>query len=103
MYSGVLSFLPVIVLYQYLSSIYKGRTAATLPFEPIPLFYRLTHAAIEGEDYSICSAMFIYYLAGFGIKANVSKIFSFGPPKHLCDFFGPQHFAEQTDLAKKTK
>ena len=99
--SAALSYIPLIVLYRVLNPIYKGRVAAILPFTPISFFHRTTHSGLEGTDFSQASAMFIYYLAGFGIRGNVSKIFSFGPPRHLNDFFAPQKVAEQAEQSKK--
>jgi len=101
MYSAVLSVLPMILQYRQISALYKGRVAAQLPFTPIPLFYGMTHSGIEGTDFTVCSAMFIYYLAGMGIRGNVSKLFNFGPPRHLSDFFGPTKAAEEVEKMKK--
>lgn len=102
MFSAALTFVPLIVLYRQLAAIYKGKIAATLPFTPIPFFYGMTHSGIPGDDYTQCSAMFIYYLAGMGVRGNVSKIFGFGPPKHLSDFFGPAKVSQEAEKMKKT-
>ena len=101
LFSAALSIVPLFVMYRLVSSRYKGKVAATLPFTPIPLFYGMTHSGIEGDDYTQGSAMFIYYLAGMGVKGNISRFFGFGPPRHLNDFFGPQNVSQEAEKIKK--
>jgi len=74
-----------------LTSVYEGKVVAKLPFEPISLIHPLTHRYILGDDYTDCSAIFLYVLLSVTLRQNIQRFFGFKPPKSdLTSLFSPQ-------------
>ena len=61
------------LMYQ-ISSVFEGKIAARLPFEPFNYVSSMTHRGLEGEDMQDASLFFIYMLAQAAFRGSVSKI-----------------------------
>ena len=71
----------MIVLMSYMNSYYAGVVVAKLPFVPFSFIQSLSHRNLEGDDMTDCSMIFLYVVAGMGVRANLKKILGHEPPK----------------------
>lgn len=67
-------------LYNFLSRAYAGVVVCKLPFVPISILQGMSHSGIMGTDYSECSFMFIFVVAGLGFRANVQRMLGVKQP-----------------------
>ena len=65
---GAINLIILIALFRWVGYHYKGVVVARLPFEPPQLMHRITHANLEGTNYTDCSAMFIYVLCQMSVR-----------------------------------
>ena len=79
---GILMIVTITTMNKYFS----GIVAAKLPFEPFSLLRKISHRGIEGENFTECSALFLYILSGIIFRTNIQKIFGFEAPQTMSPF-----------------
>lgn len=65
---------------------FYGLIVAKLPFVPFSLISKLSHRGLEGEDYTDCSALFLYIVSGVVFRTNIQKFFGFEAPQSMSPF-----------------
>eukprot|EP01024_Parvocaulis_polyphysoides_P017622 TRINITY_DN17788_c0_g5_i2.p1 TRINITY_DN17788_c0_g5~~TRINITY_DN17788_c0_g5_i2.p1 ORF type:complete len:103 (-),score=8.78 TRINITY_DN17788_c0_g5_i2:571-879(-) len=69
----------VFMVFLYLiTAFYDQQVVAVLPFQPPAMLRWVTHRGLRGENFSQCSAFFIYTLCSLGFRKNVVKFFGWG-------------------------
>lgn len=67
---------------------FSGIVVARLPFTPFAFMRGLTHRALDGDDMSDCSVVFLYALCSIAIKPNLQRALGFAPAMKQADPFG---------------
>ncbi|PVU93936.1 hypothetical protein BB561_002935 [Smittium simulii] len=75
--SSVLQFFFMYII----GSVYENRVIAKLPFTPMYFFQGFTHRGLEGEDFTQCSALFVFILNSMSAKPIIDNLFGFSLPK----------------------
>eukprot|EP00744_Colponema_vietnamica_P004784 GILI01007090.1.p1 GENE.GILI01007090.1~~GILI01007090.1.p1 ORF type:complete len:205 (-),score=68.69 GILI01007090.1:288-824(-) len=79
-----------IALIGFMNSMFEGVVVARLPFVPFSLFTNITHMKLPGEDYTECSATFLYIASSMMIRTNLQKFLGLAPPRGATpNFFEP--------------
>ena len=73
----------MIGLMSYLNSYYAGVVIAKLPFVPFSFIQGLSHRNLEGDDMTDCSMIFLYVIAGMGVRANLKRCSGTNRPRPL--------------------
>lgn len=80
-FTGMISAALLVVVFNIMTTAFDGIVVARLPFEPFPFMRRITHAGLPGEDWTECSAAFIYVACSVGIRANLQKLLGWAPAR----------------------
>ena len=72
-----------------LNKLYANVPVAKLPFVPFRLISGITHRGLEGEDFTECSFMFIYILAGMFFRTIIQKVCGFEGAKQNFNMMMP--------------
>eukprot|EP00243_Klebsormidium_subtile_P002712 TRINITY_DN15505_c0_g1_i1.p1 TRINITY_DN15505_c0_g1~~TRINITY_DN15505_c0_g1_i1.p1 ORF type:complete len:186 (+),score=39.96 TRINITY_DN15505_c0_g1_i1:220-777(+) len=68
-------------VFSIMNTLFDGKMVAKLPFTPIAIFRPLSHRNLPGEDFTDCSMVFLYAIAGAALRPNVQKLLGFSPPR----------------------
>ena len=81
-----------------ISSLFTGKSMATLPFDPPSFFVSMTHSGVPGDNYRQVSPAFISMMTAAAIKNLISRYNRYDGPRMPLEHHTPkwaQQYIEQ--------